>query len=34
MEFSFYWKPMQNLKVEEDYKGLNWEAKQNIYDRI
>ena len=24
----------QNLKVEEDYKGLNWEAKRNIYDRI
>ena len=24
----------QNLKVEEDYKGLNWEAKRNKYDRI
>ena len=22
----------QNLKVEEDYKGLNWEAKRNKYD--
>ena len=25
---------MQNLKVEEDYKGLNWEAKRNKKDRI
>ena len=24
----------QNLKVEEDYNGLNWEAKRNKYDRI
>ena len=24
----------QNLKVEENYKGLNWKAKQNKYDRI
>ena len=22
------------MKVEEDYKGLNWEAKRNKYDRI
>ena len=22
----------QNLKVEEDYKGLNWESKRNKYD--
>ena len=24
----------QNLKVEEDYRRLNWEAKRNKYDRI
>ena len=24
----------QNLKVEEDYNGLNWEAKRNKFDRI
>ena len=24
----------QNLKVEDDYKGLNWETKRNKYDRI
>ena len=25
---------IQNLKVEEDYKGLNWEGKRSNYDRL
>ena len=24
----------QNLKPEEDYKGLNWEVKQNKFNQI